>query len=255
MVSARLFGGVPETYLAVHNAFDMSKAALGDMRHRAALHSVDHGLAVMRLIFPDRIGKTSLEELCVQHVHDDQGFSVRLDDWLRECDSELPSIARRAPRKLEAFLEAPEEAAAQRWGGYPEDYAAICAYFGLPETVSDHPLAPAVSHNAFGVYFSEMAFGSVISVSGPGQRPRYVSVRDIGETLALARFGHLKSLGDVLASMKRRNWMTGSRVARSRARRCRAAQRSDLFSEDSDGLKTSQSAGETCDALRDLLAD
>jgi hypothetical protein len=36
--SARLFGGKPEDYLAIHNWFDESKAHLADFRHRALRH-------------------------------------------------------------------------------------------------------------------------------------------------------------------------------------------------------------------------
>lgn len=236
LVSARLFGGTPEQYLPVHNAFDMSKAALGDMRHRAALHSVDHGLEVMRLIFPDRIGCATLEQVCIQHVHDDQGFSVRLDTWLRECDTRASSFRYRPPEHLSGFLESPIEACIAKWGGASADYEQICRYFALPQEFSDHPLAPAVSLNAFGIYFAELAFGSAITVPAKDGRQRYIAVRDIGEHLAMARFGHLKSLGDVFSTMKRRNWMTGAMVKRSRGRRSRLANRDDLFDETMGGL-------------------
>jgi hypothetical protein len=255
MVSARLFGGTPEDYVALHNAFDMSKAALGDMRHRAALHSVDHGSKVMKMIFPDHIGQASLRDLCVQHVNDDQGFDVTLDTWLNEC--EIPTFARirrKPPAELEGFISSPEQAAADRWGGSPEDYASICQYYRLPEEVSDHPLAPAVSRNAFAIFFSEMAFGPAIKIIGKSGREKYVPVRDIGECLTIARFGRLLTLEDVFRTMARREWMLGARVARSRKRRCAAAGRADLFSQEMDGPETNKAVvGET--ALSDVLWD
>ena len=36
--SARLFGGAPEDYLAIHDWFDESKAHFADLRHRALRH-------------------------------------------------------------------------------------------------------------------------------------------------------------------------------------------------------------------------
>lgn len=232
LVSARLFGGEPDTYLPVHTAFDMSKMALGDMRHRAALHSVDHGLAVMRQAFPARIGATDLDAVCVQHIHDDHGFSVTLDTWLSYCDPPAWTVARRQPgRDLEGFLHSPEEACAERWGGTPENYADICAYYALPDMFSDHPLAPAISRNAFGIFFSETLFGAVRVIQRKDGRPYGVAVRDIGETLTLARYGHLRTLQDVLAEMKRADWMTGHRVARSRRRRIAQSGRADLFDD------------------------
>ena len=56
-------------------------------------------------------------------------------------------------------------------------------------------------------------------------------MRDVGECLALARYGRLMTLEDVFRTMGRRDWMTGSRVEASRARRGRKAERDDLFSE------------------------
>mgnify|MGYP001627755541 CR=1 FL=1 len=256
MVSARLFGGTPEDYVALHNAFDMSKAALGDMRHRAALHSVDHGRAVMGLIFPGQIGQATLDALCIQHVNDDQGFDVTLDNWLSECA--VPTFARirrKPPASLDGFLEEPAVAAARRWGGKPEDFEAICAYYSLPEQFSDHPLAPAISRNAFGIYFSEMAFGPAISVTLESGRQKYVPVRDIGECLAIARFGRLLTLKDVVETMAKKDWMTGSRVARSRKKRCAAAGRDDLFSQESEGLDAASSLVVTESDLSCILRD
>jgi len=36
--SARLFGGAPGDYLAIHNWFDESKGHIADVRHRALRH-------------------------------------------------------------------------------------------------------------------------------------------------------------------------------------------------------------------------
>jgi len=256
LVSARLFGGEPEPYLPVHNAFDMSKAALPDMRHRAALHSVDHGTSVMKLIFDQQIGAASLEAVCIQHVNDDQGFDVRLDHWLDEC--EVPSFARvrRKPiASLEGFLSDPEQAAADRWGGHPEDFADICAYYRLPQGVSEHPLAPAVSRNAFGIFFSEMAFGPARKITLKSGREKYVPVRDIGECLAIAHFGRIPTLQDVFQGMAKKDWMLGARVARSRKKRCARAGRDDLFSENMDGLDSGTALIVDESALTEVLRD
>lgn len=39
--SARVFGGVPEDYLAVHNWFDSTKSSFCDFRHRALRHHAE----------------------------------------------------------------------------------------------------------------------------------------------------------------------------------------------------------------------
>jgi hypothetical protein len=256
LVSARLFGGVPEEYLPVHNAFDMSKAALADMRHRASLHSVDHGQAVMEMIFPKDIGQTTLQNVCIQHVNDDQGFDVTLDHWLSECTVPGYAIAtRQAPQSIAAFREDPVQACIQRWGGVPQDYEKICAYYALPGRFSDHPMADAVSMNAFGIFFSEMAFGQSITVVGKSGKPRYVPVRDIGECISMARFGCILNLSDVFDTMSRKDWMMGARVARSRKRRTAAAGRSDLFSETMEGLDGVDAAYVGEAAVKSILSD
>jgi len=229
LVSTKLYGGSPADYVAVHTAFDMSKAALPDMRHRAALHSVDHGAAVMALVFPQSVGLTTLKDICTQHIHDDQGFSVTLDAWLCECSENVADFYRPPSAQNKAFATDPVQACVDTWGGQPEDYDAICGYYALPENFSDHPLAPLVSRNAFGIFFSEMAFGDHIVVTGKSGRSKIVPVRDIGENIALGTFGWIPTLGDVFKTMMKKDWMMGARVARSRARRERAAGRADLF--------------------------
>lgn len=229
LVSSKIFGGPWQAYEPIHTAFDCSKAALGDMRHRAALHSVDHGGAVMAMRFANTVfPNASTTQLVEQHVDDDQGFAVALDDWLGACSVPPSLLGTRTDGPLVAFLSTPEEACAQKWGGQPEDYAAVCAYFALPEQFSDHRLAPAVSRNAFGIFFAESIFGPALSITHKG-RTRPVCVRDIGEDLTMARYGRLPSLGDVFAKMRREDWMMGSKVAASRAHRIATSGRTDLF--------------------------
>lgn len=230
LVSQRLFGGHWTGYEPLHTAFDRSKMALGDMRHRAALHSIDHGGAVMGMLFKDRIWEgATLHALVAQHVDDDQGFPTHLHHWLDAC-TVPPALAttRRPTNGLAPFLAAPEEACAVKWGGQPEDYAAVCAYFTLPERLCDHPLAPAVSRNTFGVFFAEHVFGPALTVRHRGQ-DRLVCVRDIGEDITIARYGRLPTLGEVFGSMRKEDWMFGSKVAASRAKRSAEAGRADLF--------------------------
>lgn len=256
LVSARLFGGDPMEYLPVHNAFDQSKSALPDMRHRAALHSVDHGATVMTKIFGNRVGNATLRDLCVQHVNDDQGYDVTLDSWLSECS--VPTFARilrRPMAELAGFDIEPEVAAAKRWGGSPEDFSDICAYYALPETFSDHPLAPAVSRNAFAIFFSEMAFGSAISITLKSGRKKYVPVRDIGECITIARYGRILTLEDVFRTMSKKDWMTGSRVAASRQRRIEETGNKDLFNENMVGILGFTDTIDSKAALSEVLQD
>jgi hypothetical protein len=84
--SARLFGGVPDDYLAIHNWFDESKAHLPDVRHRALRHHSE-GIFLCEKLFGTTI-KNSEERLVPvrqigeQHVKDDLGWIPTVKDWL-----------------------------------------------------------------------------------------------------------------------------------------------------------------------------
>lgn len=186
----------------------------------------------MEMVFAQKSWpNTTTKDLCIQHVNDDQGFDTRLDDWLDACDVPAMFMVKPMNAKLQPFLDTPQEACAQKWGGETTDYAALCAYFALPESVSAHPLAPAVSRNAFGIYFSEAIFGPYLSITHHG-RVRMVPTRDIGETLTMARYNKIPNLIDVFSRMRKEDWMMGSRVNASRETRRAASGRDDLFETD-----------------------
>jgi len=72
--SARLFGGVPRDYLAIHEWFDESKAHIADIRHRALRHHSE-GIFLCEAIFgttlTNSIGKTiPVRTVGEQHVKD-----------------------------------------------------------------------------------------------------------------------------------------------------------------------------------------
>jgi hypothetical protein len=85
--SARLFGGKPENYLAIHDQFDESKAHLADFRHRALLHHSE-GIFLCAAIFGATIKNSDGKPVPVrtigeQHVTDDLGWIPSVKDWLQ----------------------------------------------------------------------------------------------------------------------------------------------------------------------------
>ena len=75
--SAKLFGGKPEDYLAVHSWFDESKAHMPDLRHRALRHHSE-GIflceQVMGTVLTNSEGrKVPVRLIGEQHVKDDLG--------------------------------------------------------------------------------------------------------------------------------------------------------------------------------------
>ena len=87
--SARVFGGKPEDYLAIHNWFDETKIAYGDFRHRALRHHT-FGISECVKLFGDYIVNSNGKKIPVryiaeQHVLEDCGGRIpTLQDWLGE---------------------------------------------------------------------------------------------------------------------------------------------------------------------------
>jgi hypothetical protein len=85
--SARLFGGEPADYLAIHNWFDESKAHIADVRHRALRHHSE-GIFLCEAIFgttlTNSVGKhVPVRTVGEQHVKDDLGWIPSVKDWLQ----------------------------------------------------------------------------------------------------------------------------------------------------------------------------
>jgi hypothetical protein len=84
--SAKLFGGVAEDYLAVHNWFDESKAFMPDLRHRALRHHAE-GIFLCERLLGVTLRNSAGREVPVrlvgeQHVKDDLGWIPTVKDWL-----------------------------------------------------------------------------------------------------------------------------------------------------------------------------
>lgn len=95
--SARLFGGAPEDYLAIHTWFDATKVSFCDFRHRALRH---HSLgifdceAVFGPTIVNSIGKAvPVRYIGEQHVIEDCGKIPTVADWLSKIHPE-PWMAR-----------------------------------------------------------------------------------------------------------------------------------------------------------------
>lgn len=84
--SAKLFGGVPEDYLLIHQWFDESKAHFPDLRHRALRHHSEGIFACEQrfgVCLKNAIGRdVPVRTIGEQHVKDDLGWIPTLKDWL-----------------------------------------------------------------------------------------------------------------------------------------------------------------------------
>jgi hypothetical protein len=116
--SARLFGGKPEDYLAIHDWFDESKAHIADVRHRALRHHSE-GIFLCQSIFGATIANSDGKSVPVrtigeQHVKDDLGWIPSVKDWLQHLEFQ-PWMGRTPfrPQTNGSDEEKPESASAE----------------------------------------------------------------------------------------------------------------------------------------------
>lgn len=91
--SARIWGGKPEDYMAIHEWFDATKETFGDWRHRALRHH-SQGIFEAERVFGRSITNSSGKEVWVryigeQHVKEDCGGIIpTVSDWFRNIKRE-----------------------------------------------------------------------------------------------------------------------------------------------------------------------
>ena len=95
------------------------------------------------------------------------------------------------------------ESSARRYGGVPEDYMAVHAWFDASKAHIALPQHRALRHHAFGIFEAEAVFGPVL-VTATGRR---VPVRWIGEQHVREDCGRIPSAGDWLRGLDPRPWM------------------------------------------------
>jgi hypothetical protein len=220
-ISAHRYGGAWTEYIALHSFFDSSKAVFASMQHRFFLHGeVGIDLAVAR--FGDTIGTTPTKTLALDHLEEDLGGIVALDDWLTELKLDLPRLY---PSRLADMRADPIAGCIARFGGAAADYADIVAFFERPLAYSADPRARLVLANAFGIYCAEAQFGVARTIAG-----RLIATRAIAEVLVEATVGSIPSPGAIASRIRLTPWMRGAHV--SDALRARASSLTDMGDSD-----------------------
>lgn len=91
--SARIFGGTPEDYIAIHDWFDETKELWADARHRAMRHH-SHGIFECQRHFGHYITNSDGKQIPVrlvaeQHVREDCGGRIpTIQDWLENLTAQ-----------------------------------------------------------------------------------------------------------------------------------------------------------------------
>ena len=219
--SAHHHGGTWKDYAPFHLFFDQSKAAFPQVQHRIFLHTTDLGYELARRVHGDHImnseGKAvSVKVLMEQHMREDLGFRLVLDDWLNLLPEPSWYAGRervRLSREIQAFISEPEVAAAATWGGEADEYCPLTEFLDLGSRVSQNPLAPLVLNNSLGIFLAEQALGQAIET----RCGRIVPLRLAAEKIVHARMRRIATPEQVAGGIRLVPWMHGALVREANA--------------------------------------
>lgn len=202
--SARIWGGEPEDYLAVHDWMDATKKVYCDFRHRALRHHSE-GIFVGEDVFgttvENSVGKqVPVRYVLEQHVIEDSGVIPTVQDWFRDMPLKDWMFA---PDGKANYAYSHAEASAEAWGGEPEDYLPVHDWFDETQRVFADPRSRALRHHAEGIFFCEERLGKAIT-NADGAR---VPVRAIAEAHVRRNCGRIPAAEDYLKLIPRRGWM------------------------------------------------
>jgi hypothetical protein len=93
----------------------------------------------------------------------------------------------------------------RKFGGKEEDYQAIHDFIDSSKAHFPDMRHRAILHSSFGIYITEMVFGTYITNSDD----RKVQVRDIAEQHVLDDMGRIPTVQDYLQGMPMYNWLGG----------------------------------------------
>jgi hypothetical protein len=93
---------------------------------------------------------------------------------------------------------------ARKFGGIPEDYLAIHAWFDQSKMMYAHWRHRALRHHAEGIFMAETIFGATVTNS----QGRTVPVRLIGEQHVREDLGWVPSMQDWFQHLGHQPWMT-----------------------------------------------
>ena len=79
--SVSRYGGQWQDYLEIHSLIDSSKTGCSNLKHRMILHNVD----LTAELFKNKFG-SNFSNILADHINEDIGKPVSLQDWLRFCD-------------------------------------------------------------------------------------------------------------------------------------------------------------------------
>jgi hypothetical protein len=92
---------------------------------------------------------------------------------------------------------------AKKWGGIPEDYFPIHAWFDESKQITADFRHRALRHHAEGIFMCEKLFGITITLTGG----KVIPVRWVGEQHVTEDLGFIPSFADWAKEIKPKRWM------------------------------------------------
>lgn len=208
--AAARHGGDWRRFVAVHAFYDQSKAVFAGVQHRLFVHTADVGGDLARRAFgAEVIPGVATDLMTHQHLDEDLGAQVTLEDWLKYADPTLEAKLNQSRVPLEARYKGlesdPTGRAAAVWGGVPGDYAPLTELLALPERHSRHPLARWVLRNTLGIFIAEACLGPAIETADG----RIVPTRLVAEKMVHAATGQIVPATRLALAIRQMPWMRG----------------------------------------------
>lgn len=158
--SASRYGGAWKDYISVHELIDSSKLAFANLRHRMILHSVDFGYEVASRI--PTIRQENLSKLVRDHVVEDIGFEICLEQWLSACQPEhMPKIRQRISKK-DFLISETKRTGIKREDLFEQVYDLV--FLPVQLTSDNQDIALSIMANSFGVALVGNMMGGLMEV-------------------------------------------------------------------------------------------
>jgi len=198
--SARLFGGEPTDYVALHSDVDATKIAFSTNLHRLVLHNRDFGAGVLAGLHGDTLTRASdgvgvpTRELVAQHCAEDYGNLV---PTLAQCMAPHPRLqGDRTP--LGAMEDDIMARLVAKMGGRAADYAALVSFLAAPARILNDRRAFGLLGNSFGIFLAERRFGVLLCRASDG---RALPTRYVAERAVKAESGRITTIEAFFAGL------------------------------------------------------
>lgn len=235
-ISAKTYGGEWTDYIEIHSFLDSSKATCAHFKHRFLLHHAE-GIEIAVRIFGETVTnnenhKVSTKKLLVDHLIEDVGRIVTIEDWERDLmpkkDNSFYKFLAKKREQIESDVFQGERELFEALKLEDEDIVAVKKFLAFPLETGDHPAALLFSHNSFAIFLAERIFGFAF-VKNNNQKPtpeskkQLIAVREVFERLIFLRMKTIYSPAEIIARTNESGWMRGVDAGRAKEEKKRLA--------------------------------